>query len=114
MMGMRPFMAVGKSQPSGNSGVDGLWHGMSSMKWPALLRARALSPRLGMSRPALVKSPKRIISRRVSPALSISCLFFLASSTSFLLVFENFGIGIFSCRSDRFLLGARSGLRLMA
>src|ERR1043165_2542795 len=49
------------------------------MKCPALLRARALSPLVATSRPALVRRPIFIISRLLNCAAIISRLFFWAS-----------------------------------
>src|SRR5688572_14072027 len=75
---------------------------------PALLRARALKPILGMSKPALVKSPIFIISRRLRPAFIISCLFFAAFSISLsfdLFLFDMFAIAFLLSILAKTLLG---------
>jgi hypothetical protein len=62
---------------------------------PALLSARALKPRLGISRPAPVKSPAFIMSRLLKRAAIISRLLLAAFSISLSLdrfLFEMLGI----------------------
>src|SRR5215203_894651 len=68
-----------------------------SRRWPALLRARTLKPRIDTSKPALVSKPILSISRRLKPAAMISRLFLAACCFSFsalLLIFEMYAMEV--------------------
>ncbi|HEU5133342.1 MAG TPA: hypothetical protein VFT26_14605, partial [Pyrinomonadaceae bacterium] len=56
-------------------GLLGPLPGPLSRRWPALLRALTLKPRIDTNRPALVSKPSLSISRRLRPAAMISRLF---------------------------------------
>src|SRR5215208_4671552 len=79
-----------------NGAAGGL--AIQSVGSPALLRARALSPLLGMRNPALVKSPIFIKSRLLKRAAIISRLFFAAFSISL-----SFDLFLFEIYDIRFL-----------
>jgi len=76
------------------SGLGGAPVGMSKTVWPDAVPTNGLSPPIGASIPALVKSPHLMRSRRETrpqdSSLTISARFCLARSASLSLAFEAF------------------------